>query len=149
MPESVSFMKKYYSEAAWEQRRNYYENGPSPEWLDLWRDANALLNEDPAGTRRAGACGSLAAPLDPGIQWRSGSPDGLAGRLAGPSQLAPRHEAAPGGAERGTGTRFCGKGRAFLTPEIFHGRGLEPLLCKAPASQCRPRTPRADSGKRV
>jgi thioredoxin 1 len=36
------------SEAGWKQRQQYYEEGPSPEWLALYRDANALLTVDPA-----------------------------------------------------------------------------------------------------
>jgi DNA-binding transcriptional MerR regulator len=48
MQDSIELMKKYYSEAAFERRRRYYENGPAPEWLELYREANALLGEDPA-----------------------------------------------------------------------------------------------------
>lgn len=47
MQEAVELMKKYYSEEAWERHRRYYENGPAAEWLELFRDANALLGEDP------------------------------------------------------------------------------------------------------
>jgi hypothetical protein len=41
-------MKKYYTESGWKQHQRYYEEGPSPEWLALYRDANALLKADPA-----------------------------------------------------------------------------------------------------
>jgi DNA-binding transcriptional MerR regulator len=47
MQEGIELMKKYYSEEAWERHRRYYENGPAPEWLELYRDANTLLGEDP------------------------------------------------------------------------------------------------------
>jgi DNA-binding transcriptional MerR regulator len=47
MPDGIELMKKYYSEEAWERRRRYFENGPAPEWLELYREANALLGEDP------------------------------------------------------------------------------------------------------
>ncbi len=47
MQEDIELMKRYYSEAGWEQHRRYYEDGPSPEWLTLYRDANALLGTDP------------------------------------------------------------------------------------------------------
>jgi hypothetical protein len=47
MQEGIELMKKYYSEEAWERHRRYYENGPALEWLELYRDANALLGEDP------------------------------------------------------------------------------------------------------
>jgi DNA-binding transcriptional MerR regulator len=48
MQDGISVMKKYYSEEAWELHRRYYEQGPSPEWKDLYRDAQALLGNDPA-----------------------------------------------------------------------------------------------------
>jgi DNA-binding transcriptional MerR regulator len=48
MQHDVEMMKKYYSEEAWERRRHYYENGPAPEWVELYRDAKALLGSDPA-----------------------------------------------------------------------------------------------------
>jgi hypothetical protein len=48
MQNSIETMKKYYSEEAWEKRRRYYENGPSPEWVQLYRDASSLLGTDPA-----------------------------------------------------------------------------------------------------
>ena len=47
MQDDIEWMKKYYSEDAWERRRLYYENGPSAEWVELYRDAAALLGEDP------------------------------------------------------------------------------------------------------
>jgi DNA-binding transcriptional MerR regulator len=47
MQEGIELMKKYYSEEAWERHRRYYENGPSPEWLELYRNANTLLGKDP------------------------------------------------------------------------------------------------------
>jgi DNA-binding transcriptional MerR regulator len=47
MQDGVAVMKKYYSEEAWEGHRRYYEEGPSPEWRQLYRDAEALLGADP------------------------------------------------------------------------------------------------------
>jgi DNA-binding transcriptional MerR regulator len=47
MQEDIELMKRYYSEEAWEKHRRYYEEGPAPEWLDLYRDANRLLGADP------------------------------------------------------------------------------------------------------
>ncbi|HEV3333149.1 MAG TPA: MerR family transcriptional regulator [Bryobacteraceae bacterium] len=50
MQNEIAVMKKYYStEEAWEKRRRYYEEGPSPEWQELYRDVRAALGEDPAG----------------------------------------------------------------------------------------------------
>jgi MerR family transcriptional regulator, thiopeptide resistance regulator len=43
----VEQMKKYYSDEAWERRRQYYENGPAPEWVQLYSDTSALLGTDP------------------------------------------------------------------------------------------------------
>jgi DNA-binding transcriptional MerR regulator/thiol-disulfide isomerase/thioredoxin len=48
MQEGIEAMKKYYTESGWKQHQRYYEEGPSPEWLALYRDANALLKADPA-----------------------------------------------------------------------------------------------------
>jgi len=50
MQSDIEVMKKYYStEEAWEKRRRYYEEGPSQEWQELYRDIRAALGEDPAG----------------------------------------------------------------------------------------------------
>ncbi|MBZ5634142.1 MAG: MerR family transcriptional regulator [Acidobacteriia bacterium] len=47
MQDGIAVMKKYYSEEAWERHRRYYEEGPSPEWRQLYRDTEALLGTDP------------------------------------------------------------------------------------------------------
>jgi MerR family transcriptional regulator, thiopeptide resistance regulator len=50
MQNDIEVMKKYYStEEAWEKHRRFYEEGPSREWQELYRDINAVLGEDPAG----------------------------------------------------------------------------------------------------
>jgi DNA-binding transcriptional MerR regulator len=50
MQNDIEMMKKYYStEEAWEKHRRFYEEGPSREWRELYRDINAVLGEDPAG----------------------------------------------------------------------------------------------------
>ena len=52
MQEDIATMKKYYrTEAAWEQRRRYYEEGPDEEWKALYRDIGAALGDDPAGEK--------------------------------------------------------------------------------------------------
>ena len=52
MQDDIEVMKKYYSTAeAWEQRRRFHEEGPSPEWKELYRDVIASLGEDPAGEK--------------------------------------------------------------------------------------------------
>ena len=47
MQDGIAVMKKYYSEEAWERHKRYYEEGPSPEWRELYRDGEALLGTDP------------------------------------------------------------------------------------------------------
>jgi DNA-binding transcriptional MerR regulator len=50
MQNEIDVMKKYYGTAeAWEKRRRFYEQGPSREWRELYRDVAAALGEDPAG----------------------------------------------------------------------------------------------------
>jgi DNA-binding transcriptional MerR regulator len=52
MQNDIEVMKKYYStEEAWEKRRRYYEEGPSREWQELYRDVRAALGEDPASEK--------------------------------------------------------------------------------------------------
>jgi DNA-binding transcriptional MerR regulator len=52
MQDDIEAMKKYYSTAeAWEQRRRFHEEGPSPEWKQLYRDVLASLGEDPASEK--------------------------------------------------------------------------------------------------
>jgi uncharacterized damage-inducible protein DinB/DNA-binding transcriptional MerR regulator len=54
MQDGIAVMKKYYSEDAWERHKRYYEQGPSPEWRQLYRDGQALLGTDP-GSEQAQA----------------------------------------------------------------------------------------------
>jgi DNA-binding transcriptional MerR regulator/uncharacterized damage-inducible protein DinB len=49
MQDGIAVMKKYYSEDAWERHKRYYEEGPSLEWRQLYRDGEALLGADPLG----------------------------------------------------------------------------------------------------
>jgi DNA-binding transcriptional MerR regulator len=52
MQEDIATMKRYYrTEAAWEMRRRYYEEGPDEEWKALYRDIKAALHDDDAGER--------------------------------------------------------------------------------------------------
>jgi DNA-binding transcriptional MerR regulator len=48
MQESIDDMKRYYSKEAWLKRKPHYEQWPSPEWRELFRDVEAALGEDPA-----------------------------------------------------------------------------------------------------
>lgn len=51
MQDGIAEMKKYYSEEAWERHRRYYEEGPSPEWRELYREGQELLGGDPASEK--------------------------------------------------------------------------------------------------
>ena len=72
MQNSIETMKKYYSEEAWERRRRYYENGPSPEWVQLYRDANSLLGTDPASDAAQALAGRF---LKLSVRAWTGDPD--------------------------------------------------------------------------
>jgi DNA-binding transcriptional MerR regulator len=73
MQDDIEVMKKYYStEEAWEKRRRFYEEGPSREWRELYRDVDAALGEDPAGD----AAQKLADRwLKLGVRAYSGDPE--------------------------------------------------------------------------
>ena len=50
MQNEIELMKKYHNtERAWERQRRFYEQGPSQEWRELYRDVAASLEEDPGG----------------------------------------------------------------------------------------------------
>jgi DNA-binding transcriptional MerR regulator len=51
MQSDVESMKKYYSEEAWSKVGPRYEEDPSQEWIDLYRDLEAALGEDPASEK--------------------------------------------------------------------------------------------------
>lgn len=48
-PNGISAMEKYYSEAAWDKRKHHYEEWPSPELQEIYRDLIAAQGEDPGG----------------------------------------------------------------------------------------------------
>jgi len=47
MQDSIDEMRKYYSEEVWDTGRRHYEQWPSEDWRDLYRDVNALLDAEP------------------------------------------------------------------------------------------------------
>jgi len=51
MQSDVEAMKKYYSEEAWSKVGPRYEGEFSQEWIDLYRDLEAVLGEDPASEK--------------------------------------------------------------------------------------------------
>jgi DNA-binding transcriptional MerR regulator len=70
--DGIDAMRKYYSEEAWERRRRYYEQGPSPEWQALYRDVGALLGKDSA-SEEAQAVASRWLELS--VKAYAGDPD--------------------------------------------------------------------------
>lgn len=79
MQDGIKEMKKYYSDAAWELRKQFYEQGPSPEWQELYLDVIAMLGEDPASDKsrqiseRWLALSLRAHAGDPSMQTHSGT----------------------------------------------------------------------------
>jgi DNA-binding transcriptional MerR regulator len=51
MQDGIEQMKKFYSDAAWEMRKRFYEEGPAPEWQELYRDIGEVLGEDPGSDK--------------------------------------------------------------------------------------------------
>jgi len=51
MQSEVDAIKKYYSEEAWSKVGPRYEGEFSQEWIDLYRDLEAALGEDPASEK--------------------------------------------------------------------------------------------------
>lgn len=49
MQTSTEFMKNYYREEAWALFQERHPVWPSPAWIELFRDVEAVLGEDPAG----------------------------------------------------------------------------------------------------
>jgi len=79
MQNDVEAMKKYDSEEAWRKRKRQYEQWPSADFENLFREIRAALGEDPAGER--------AQTLR--VRWRqvlneivTGDPEVQAGALA-------------------------------------------------------------------
>jgi MerR family transcriptional regulator, thiopeptide resistance regulator len=83
MQDGVEVMKKYYgTEEAWERHRRLYEEGPGPEWRELYRDVQAALGEDPGSepvqalvarwfelSRKALVSGDPGLQTDSGTAW--------------------------------------------------------------------------------
>jgi MerR family transcriptional regulator, thiopeptide resistance regulator len=60
--DAIEVMKRYYStDEEWEKRKRYYEEGPGPDWRDLYRDAQHYLEKIPQAVRcsRSQIVGSL------------------------------------------------------------------------------------------
>ena len=53
-PNDVSAMKKYYTGDAWTKRKQHYENWPSPELQEIYRNLIAVQGDDPGGLKVQG-----------------------------------------------------------------------------------------------
>ena len=124
MQNGIAVMKKYYSDEAWERHRRYYEEGPSPEWRQLYRDAEALLGTDPGSDAGAGACRALVRIVATGVYRRSGSADGLIQGLDGSRTLAARHKAQNGGIQSGRGYGIHQDGGPVVAEAILQRRSV-------------------------
>ena len=51
MQNDIDAMKQYYSEEAWVKMRPRYAEGPSQEWIEMYREVEGALGEDPAGEK--------------------------------------------------------------------------------------------------
>jgi len=75
MQTSTEFMKNYYREEAWALFQERHPVWPSQAWIDLFRDVEAALGEDPAGekaqalARRWRELRVSDAAGDPRIHW--------------------------------------------------------------------------------
>ena len=93
---AATAMRRYYTEAGWERRRRYYEEGPDREWRELYRTLTSLLGEDPASDRvqaaldRWLALSVRAYTGDPGVQ--TDSPTAWADRENWPARMKQRIE---------------------------------------------------------
>lgn len=82
MQSDAEVMRKYYTtDDAWEKRRRYYEEGPSAEWRELFRDIHAAIGEHPGSEKAQGLAdrylalairaqnGDPEAQMDSGAAW--------------------------------------------------------------------------------
>ncbi|HEY4362282.1 MAG TPA: MerR family transcriptional regulator [Bryobacteraceae bacterium] len=97
MQDSVEVMKRYYgTPEAWERHRRLYEEGPAPQWRDLYREIQAVLGEDPGSekvqelldrwfalSRRACESGDPGLQTDSPTAWmdRANWPEAMRRRL--------------------------------------------------------------------
>jgi MerR family transcriptional regulator, thiopeptide resistance regulator len=93
---AAAAMRRYYTAEGWQRRRQYYEEGPSPEWRELYGTLSALVGQDPASAPVQAAVDRwLALSLraytgDPEVQ--TDSPTAWADRDHWPSRLKRRIE---------------------------------------------------------
>jgi MerR family transcriptional regulator, thiopeptide resistance regulator len=91
---AAAAMQRYYTAEQWQRRRRYYEEGPAPEWRELYDTLTALIGEDPASPRvqdaadRWLALSVRAYTGDPAVQ--TDSPTAWADRARWPSRMKRR-----------------------------------------------------------
>ena len=124
MQDGIAEMKKFYSDAAWEMRKRFYEEGPSPEWRELYRDVGEMLGEDP-GSDKAQAVAERWVALS--LRAHSGDlsvPNALRYSLDGAGTLAACHEADDCGVQIGGGPRVYPSDLHRVTEEVLQRPGM-------------------------
>jgi MerR family transcriptional regulator, thiopeptide resistance regulator len=79
MQNDVEAMRKYYSEEAWLKRKSHYEQWPSADFENLFREIGAALGEDPAGEKAQALTLRWKQVLNVAV---TGDPEVQAGALA-------------------------------------------------------------------
>jgi DNA-binding transcriptional MerR regulator len=90
MQSDVEAMKKYYSEEAWFKVGPRYEGEFSQEWIDLYRDLEAALGEDPASEKAQALVARWLALGSSDPEVREGAAKAWADRKNWPSAMQQR-----------------------------------------------------------
>jgi len=91
MQSDVEAMKKYYSEEAWAKVGPRYEGDPSQEWIDLYRDLEAALGEDPASEKAQELVARWWALFGGDPELREGNMNAWADRKNWPATMQQRN----------------------------------------------------------
>lgn len=79
MNSQIEAMRNYYSDEAWEKRKQHYDEWPSPAWQEICRDVESILGEDPAGPKAQALKARWTELIN---QTVTGDPEVQAGALA-------------------------------------------------------------------
>ncbi|MGA3082801.1 MAG: MerR family transcriptional regulator [Terracidiphilus sp.] len=90
MQSDVEAMKKYYSEEAWSKVGPRYEGDFSQEWIDLYRDLEAALGEDPASEKVQALVARWLALTSSDPEVREGAAKAWADRNNWPAAMQQR-----------------------------------------------------------
>ena len=90
MQSDLEAMKKYYSEEAWCKMGPRYEGDFSQEWIDLYRDLEAALGEDPASEKAQALVARWMALFDGDLEVQEGFNKAWADRGNWPAAMQQR-----------------------------------------------------------